>query len=426
MSEVVGRSGYVNPSIPEEASVILSTLHGRQRREERGISKAAFDAAVKYGERTSSPNPKTGSQEWLFNYKEGGISVITNGDCTEEVTSWAHQCWGLNIEKVAITKETKDKHEQAVKDSVHHDKWNSHAVAVVDQSGSMRKTDAENGVTRSDLVWLSLAIDYVGRRLRTGEATSQDYFSLICLGPDAKSLIVNHPFNWVLYNKIIDMLRTRQPIGDGNYLPAISLAKEMLLSNRKGKCLQQLVFLTDGAPSDRAPRGTHIGTRDYHIHVVCRHNASIAREFGSRLTIGAIAVGNGRYDALEAMIHLAKDYNCHTYLKKSSLKAGDMSSAFSSMSTLISSSKSRATDALTNRQRTYKNLIREPKSSVGIYEPGEEEWLHYRNVRSTVFDKYTRKWEPTEVYYNRSSVGIAVREHIFGEGKERAVREYEK
>ena len=239
---------------------------------------------------------------------------------------------GLNVEKVTITKEMKDEHDQAVKDSVHHDKWNSHAVAVVDQSGSMRKTDAENGVTRSDLVWLSLAIDYVGRRLRTGEATSQDYFTLICLGPKAKCLVKHHPFNWILYNEIIEILRTRHPLGEGNYLPAISLAKRMLLSNRKGKCLHQLVFLTDGAPSDKAPPGTGSGSAvAYHVHAICRHIASIAREFGSKLTIGAIAVGNGRYDALEAMIRLAKDYSCHTYLQKSSLKAGDMSNAFSSI-----------------------------------------------------------------------------------------------
>ena len=409
-------------SIPEEASVILSTLHGRQRREERGISKAAFNAAVKYGEKSPvNIDTRTGEQRWLFNYKAGGISVITNQNCTEEVTSWAHHCWGLNVEKVAITKEMEDEHRQAVKDSVHHDTWNSHAVAVVDQSGSMRKTDAENGVTRSDLVWLSLAIDYVGRRLRTGEATNQDYFSLICMGPEAKCLIKSHPFNWILYNAIIEILRTRQPLGDGNYFPAISLAKRMLLSNRKGKCLHQLVFLTDGAPSDRAPPGSS-STIAYQIHAIRRHIASIAREFGSKLTIGAIAVGSGRYDALEAMILLAKDYSCHTYLKKSSLKAGDMSNAFSSMSTLISSSKSRATDAMTNCQRTYKNLIREPQSSVGIYDMDEEEWVQYTNVKSTVFDKYTRRWEPTDVFYDRSSVGVAVREYIFGEGRERAVR----
>ena len=100
MSEVVGRFDYANnhPSIPEEASVILSTLHGRQRREERGISKAAFYTAVKYGEKTPvNIDTRTGEQRWLFNYKEGGISVITNESCTREVTSWAHHCWKVSV-----------------------------------------------------------------------------------------------------------------------------------------------------------------------------------------------------------------------------------------------------------------------------------------------------------------------------------------
>ena len=202
----------------------------------------------------------------------------------------------------------------------------------------------------------------------------------------------------------------------------MSLAKKMLLSNRKGKCLHQLVFLTDGAASDKSPSGKGLGTEDYHVYAVRNHIASIAREFGSRLTIGAIAVGNGRYDVLEEMIKLAQDYSCHTYFKKSSLKAEDISSAFVSMSSLISSSKSRATDALTNRQRTYRNLIREPQSCVGIYVPNEEQWIKYTNVKAQIFDKYSRNWEHTDIFYDRNSTGIAVREHIFGEGKERAVR----
>ncbi|KAL7526158.1 hypothetical protein ACHAXR_001350, partial [Thalassiosira sp. AJA248-18] len=269
---------------------------------------------------------------------------------------------GLNVEKVPISKEMEDEHLRASKDSTNHELWNSHTVAVVDQSGSMRKTDAENGVTRSDLVWVCLAVDYVGKRLRTGEATNRDYFSLIQMGTEANCLIKEHPFNWILYNNIIDMLRTRQPLGAGNYLPAIVCAKKMLLSNKKGKCLQQLVFLTDGAPSDDLPRGLGYATHsNYHIRVVSNHIASVARQFGSRLTIGAIAVGSGQYHALEAMIDCAKDYNCQTYLKKSLLNAGDLSAAFISMSSLISASKSRATDILTNRQRTFRDLIREPQ-----------------------------------------------------------------
>ena len=412
-----------HPSIPEDASVILSTLHGRMRREERGISKAAFDAAVKYGVRKEGDrDPRTGAKRWIFEYSQGGITVVTNHDCSKEITSWAHPCWGLNVEKVVVTKQMQTDHESAVKESNSHELWNSHAVVVVDQSGSMRKTDAENGVTRSDLVWLSLAVDYIGKRLLNGEATEKDFFTLIELGPQAKVLIKHHPFNWILYNKVIDLLRTLHPLGEGKYIPAMKKAKQMLLSNRKGKCLPQLIFLTDGAPSDKAIRGFQ-GTMSYHIHALCTGIASIAREFGSRLTVGVIAVGEAKLEVLEPMTTMARDYNCHTFLQKASLKAVDISSAFSSMSTLISSSKSRATDIPTNRQRTFRDLIREPQSSIDIYIPYEEEWVKYHKVKKTVFNKHTREWEYKEdVFHDNRAVALAVREHIFGEGRERAVR----
>ena len=56
-------------------------------------------------------------------------------------------------------------------------KWNSHTVAVVDQSGSMRRDDAAGGATRADVVWLTLALDFVWKRLRSDEVFSWDVFS---------------------------------------------------------------------------------------------------------------------------------------------------------------------------------------------------------------------------------------------------------
>lgn len=243
-----------HPTIPESGSSILESLHGRKRREERRISVEDFENAVRYGVRSRSDYDKSGKPCWLFHYDIGRITVITNDSQTEEITSWAHPCWGLNVEKVTITTSMIESHEKTVENSKSHHLWNSHAVAVVDQSGSMRATDTDCGVTRSDLVWLCLAIDYVGKRLQAGEATENDYFSLVLLGPDAKCAIHKHPVNWILYNKIVDMLRARQPLGHGNYLPAISYAKDLLMENNHGGCLLQLVFLTNGAPSDKTPK----------------------------------------------------------------------------------------------------------------------------------------------------------------------------
>ena len=102
-----------------------------------------------------------------------------------------------------------------------------------------------------------------------------------------------------------------------------------------------------------------------------------------------------------------------------------------SMSTLISSTKLTVTDMATRRQRTFRDLRREPKSLVGIYDIQEKYWLIFSNsssqqwpgVQKTVFNKTKRVWEyPQDVFYDSRGVGFAVKECIFGEGRERAVR----
>lgn len=152
--------------------------------------------------------------------------------------------------------------------------------------------------------------------------------------------------------------------------------------------------------------------------------ASVARKFGSRLTIGAIAVGDGRYDALEAMVTTATEYGCHTFIRKSTLKAGEMSSAFQDMSRLMSESKLTVTDVKTKRQLTYRDLDREPKSEVDIYSPSDDEWEKYSRIQKTVYNRNTGGWENIKVrnFNNVRLRGVAVRKLIFGEGRERAVR----
>jgi hypothetical protein len=419
------------PRLPDSASDILSSLHGRQRRMERSISKAEFHAAIQFGERKRGyNNPRTGEKSWIFTYKAGGIAVVTNDNCTQEITSWVLPCWGIDIEKVPITKEMLKLHNEAVKDSMHHENWNSHTVVVLDQSGSMRNTDATNGVTRSDLVWLCLAVDCIGKRIKSGDANSRDFFSLIALSSNGERLINHKPMDWILYNKVIDMLRHRHPVGDGNYLPAIKLAEETLLHNKKGNCMLQLHFLTDGAPSDKPPRGFGRGqfclqVVDYHEQVIGKSIAYLSRQFGSRLSFGAFAVGNSQFRTLKSMVKTAEEYNCKVFLSQASLCVNDLSSAFQSMTTLLTETKSAATDVVTNRQRTYRDLIREPKYSVTNYNLADGHWdMYYSgNITRVHFDKSAYKWMyPDNTFNHLLAVGLAVRDQIFGEGKERAVR----
>ena len=420
------------PRVPVSASDILSSLHGRQRRMERSISKAEFHAAIQFGERRRGyDNPKTGEKSWIFTYKAGGIAVVTNDSCTQEITSWTLPCWGIDLEKVPITKEMMRLHNEAVTDSMNHERWNSHTVVVLDQSGSMRKTDATNGATRSDLVWLCLAIDCIAKRIKSGEATSRDYFSLVVLGNRGERLISHEPMDWMLYNKIIDMFRNRQPIGDGNYLPIIKLAEETLLINKKGNCMLQLLFLTDGAPSDKPPRGFGRGMQRENVHalynekVISRSMSFLARKFGSRLSVGAFAVGHNQLCALKSIVKTADEYNCKVFLSRATLCVQDLSSAFQSMTTLLTATKTAATDLRTNRQRTYRELDRESKRSVALYNLKDGHWdeYHSMNIKRTHFDKYAYEWVYPEYTFNHPlAVGLVVRDEIFGEGKERAVR----
>ncbi|KAK1736886.1 alpha kinase family protein [Skeletonema marinoi] len=259
----------------------------------------------------------------------------------------------------------------------------------------MRKTDASKSVTRSDLVWLSLAVDYIGKRLRTGEATSKDFFSFVELGGDQKYLM-----DWILYNNIIDFLRSHQPCGEGNYLPAIDKAQSLLSYNRSGKCALQLIFLSDGAPSDFK------GNQE-----MCKYEA-------------------WQFSTLEEMVKTAEEYNCQGFLMKASLRVEDLSSAFCQMSTLITDTKTTMTDFKTNSQRTFRDLIREPKSAIRVYVEKETAWKVYTNLPGSgsnvvraFFDKEKYLWTyPERTFESYSAVGIAVRDYIFGEGKERAVR----
>mmetsp|Transcript_8703 Transcript_8703/g.18025 ORF Transcript_8703/g.18025 Transcript_8703/m.18025 type:complete len:695 (+) Transcript_8703:188-2272(+) len=414
------RPGDPETMVPKSANDILASVHLKERLVERNISEAEFDAAIKYGERTEGDVLDDGRKRWKISYK--GITIITDYDMKVGITSWANPCFGFDLQKVPITDDLRKKNNEALAKMNEHDSWNSHAVIIIDQSGSMRKTDTTKGATRSDLVWLCLAVDYIGKRIVSGEASSMDFMSIVELGGSDRCILKHQPIDWILYNKVIDYLRSRLPKGPGRYIPAIDTAQQLLSINKSGKCALQLVFLTDGVPSDYGGQGLC-------KYEACNRIASLACRFGSRLTVGGFAVGSGELLVLEAMVKTAKEYNCRGFLMEASLRVEDLSSAFRSMSTFITKTKTTMTDFRTGKQRTYRDLIREPKSAIEVYIPSEESWKKFMNdasklrVRRTYFDKYEYCWVyPEKVFEHRNAVGIAVRDYIFGEGKERAVR----
>jgi hypothetical protein len=126
------------------------------------ITKKDLQSAVKYGTREYSTNQR-GETNLKFKYED--IIYITDLTCTKEITCWVQPGAGLDIQKKKIDTLIVNKHTNSLRMLADHSNWTSHTVFVVDQSGSMRKTDIEGGCTRSDAVWLTMALDYVSKQL---------------------------------------------------------------------------------------------------------------------------------------------------------------------------------------------------------------------------------------------------------------------
>ena len=227
---------------------VLSSAHGRQRRSERLISKSDLQAAVKYGEKEASHNSK-GILCWKYTFR--GIVYITDETSRHEITSWPIPAFGFDVPLVEITENMRRDHRAAVRALGNKASWTSHTVAVVDQSGSMRNTDVDGGATRSDAVWLTLALTWVEAEIKAGNRKSTDVMSVVSMRNNSEVVVDAEPVDWILFNKLVGLLRESQPSQGGNYLAAIDLAEQCLMRNKKGSCATALLFFSDGRPSEQ-------------------------------------------------------------------------------------------------------------------------------------------------------------------------------
>jgi hypothetical protein len=107
VEEVEGETSRQTSKLTEELT-ILSTLHGRARRELRDNSKHDLKTVIKYGIKTSQTI--RGKQRWKFEF--GNTVVITDEYCTKEITSYKK---AIHIEKAIITQAMLQHHKEAVR-----------------------------------------------------------------------------------------------------------------------------------------------------------------------------------------------------------------------------------------------------------------------------------------------------------------------
>ena len=155
---------YKNPRATE-VSTLVSGIHDRQRREERGIQKIERGCQkYTYGGIVFIYNPKYKTA--VTSYPVKGASFKSGTKVTTPIMLEKY-----NFGSVANNADQKRIHASLTKNlSLEQMRatLRSHSVLVVDMSGSMRNDDVNGARCRSDGVWMALARDYVKNQLKSG------------------------------------------------------------------------------------------------------------------------------------------------------------------------------------------------------------------------------------------------------------------
>lgn len=282
----------------------VETKNGRLRREQRAIDKRDLQTAKKEGVKSYSIKRSNGDPTAVYEYKD--IVYVINDTTGEEITSYA---FPILLEPVPISTEMKRNYEDAIH-LIKSDKSKrkSNTVIVVDVTGSMRKSDVWGTKTRLDAVWLSIALDFVAKRIESGAVGLLDVLSIVSLGPTSDVLISEEPISWIIYNKIVDFYnnKTITPHGHGFYMSSLDNVESLLTKNCNASCAIGLCFISDGQPSDIVKK-CYKGKR--WLRAVSERFGSIVKKIARRLIFNAVGIGNSDdFETLRAMVKTAEDF----------------------------------------------------------------------------------------------------------------------
>ena len=225
---------------------LVSHTHGRERRAQRNIQRLELQAAMKHGVKERANPGRDGSLRWRYTYD--GVVYITDETSRHEITSWRLDAKGT--EGVAPAEV-----ELAGK--------GSHAVLIVDHSGSMRKEDVPGYKSRSEALYKVLIHDFVEAQVKSG-ATEDVVVTLISMSGTADVQIRTEPLDASLIPKL-EKIGKRRPAFDGNYIPALDKALEVMTADAPNRARLLLLFCSDGAPSDSSLMECEHGMRIFEI-----------------------------------------------------------------------------------------------------------------------------------------------------------------
>lgn len=386
-------------------SVLLSTDHDRLRRMERQINKITLQEARRYGmsEKQSKGRIKYTYAGHVFIYDEKNNRAIsswkidpnrpygkaTQANQSEYKKKKKEPKSGTKFFKPILIQKSKQ-HDTASLNLSHDDitvqireqpeKWTSHTVIVVDMSGSMRDDDVDGARCRADGVWTSLARDYVKQQLEANACSVFDVVSVIAMREAAEVVISCEPMTYVLYNKLVGFREWDKikPHGHGFYLPALKEASRLLSMNTHGTCSLNLMFFSDGKPSDFFKDSQPFQWASYNSvrQELVETAGEIASNFGRRLNFVCIGMAGQeeKFDTLELMAEEAKLFGCQANFERPALDSTSLSQIMTSSVVSSLASKTEMSSLKTGESRMVRTDIERERSNAPDDTKLNENW----------------------------------------------------
>ncbi len=216
------------------------------------------------------------------------------------------------------------------------------------------------------------------------------------------------------------------PKGHGFFLPSLTVAGDLLNWNSNASCAAALIFLSDGARSDKGPR------RRESIIKKSRVTRQVIRTSFNTIGIG----DRDDFSMLQDMVEAAKDYGATAALKLPSITTSSLGTTFSSIATSLTTSQMEMTCIDTSKQREVRKVVRESMSKARecLTRINKKDFLVYGmdEVKRKIYEERIDAKGMKEVNYETVPLQhpdarfVAVSKGPFGEGAERfAYRFYE-
>lgn len=391
---------------------ILSSEHGRLRREQRDIQKRDLQKALRHGKRE-----KAWGDRWKVEYD--GIVFITNKSLNREITSFPSP-----LSNAPVDDDTYNEHVKAMEIiSRKADMCTSHTILVVDNSGSMRTHDIPLHRDRQVAAFSTMALEYVAEQLFNGNANNRDVVSLVEFSKTATIIFRKEPISWVLYNKLLNrrdrsgyLTRTLGKTTDtiwceSNYLPALIAAEELLAFENHEDCALSMFFLSDGEPTDAAHNSLLPSAA---LRLMKERIATIARRFDYQLNMSFVGFGGS-----------TKDFECLKSMTEAANESAGMplarfvycdklaNSIGAAVTSLAQSTTLTRTALMSGERRTKENTRtdikpEESSSSLSSSSFSNVGWDSYKIVYHSIFNPRTNDWEP----YSGFPVGALREENL--------------